>query len=196
MNNDNNSSSNNLDQPSTNLVNRPESPQEERKSNNWHFSAAITAIVLVALLLSVTVYLSLTPRQTTVNVGMPQSPSPTPSTISSTAAQIPPLYPAVQWESTESGKLVFRTRQNELIELEGYRIESVLLKTYPQDFIDYYKRELNIGGWIETAMAGSGISGDFYFYEKGGRYINFGVFIARDNSGKILGEYWAFVEHD
>lgn len=175
----------------------------------------IAVVLVVVLLVATGIYLSLTHRplaptipQTAISesvtpmpmMGRPEKQetlsfeSPVvsgPTASSSPVVELPELYPGVQWASTKTGSFVFKTRMGELIELDGCRIESVILKTYPDDFIAYYQRELTARGWKSTMMAGSGISGYFYGYEKDGRYITFGVFVSRSRS-----EYVAFVAHN
>jgi len=192
MDNDNSSSSNNSGQLSNNPVNQPANQTQERKTTNWRTLSVLLTVILVIILLIGIIYLRLSHPQSVTPTPPPSvSPTISPTSSPTTAKELPPLYSGVQWQSTKSGKLVFRTSQNELIELDGYRTESVLLKTYPQDFIDYYRQELTRMGWTETGVA-SGPNGESYWYNKNSKYIQFGISLVADTPI----QYSAFVEHN
>lgn len=195
MDNDDKKFSSNSSQPSSSTANLPETRTGEGKtiSSRSLLIVISTAIFLVTLLVG-GVYLGLayrkpTPKMDVARLTSPSTPTP--------AVELPPLYLGFKWQYTEKKvKGSSYTRKGDTIELDMYRADSETLAAYPTEFVTYYKQELTTREWIETAMAGSGVSGDFYFYEKNGHYINFGVFVARDNSGRVLNEYWAFVEHN
>ncbi|MFC1790044.1 hypothetical protein ACFLZP_01015 [Patescibacteria group bacterium] len=99
----------------------------------------------------------------------------TPFLTKSQKVDLPRLYPDIEWKTTESGKIVvYRLEPYGPIELEGFTTESGSLKKYPQAFFEYYKQQLEEDGWKLT-MATSGERGEFYGYEKNGRYVHFGV---------------------
>lgn len=121
-----------------------------------------------------------------------QSVVPASPASPSNLVDLPPLYPGLRWRAAEGRRTVFKTRTGQLIESESYVNESERLKTYPDDFVAYYKRELTVRGWVQTMEATSGISGYYYGYEQDGRYIMFGVFVF---GGHDQSRYQAFVEH-
>lgn len=191
MDNDDGMSINNSGQPSNSLVNQPaREVAEKKKVTDWRSLGVFSIVVFVVILLIGIVYLRLSyPQSVTPTPPSSASPAISPTSSLTTVEEFPPLYPHVQWESTESGRLIFRTPRNELVELEGYRIESVLLKTYPQDLIDYYKQEVIRRGWTETEVA-SGPNGESYGYNKDSQYIRFGLSLV----GGTPPQYHVFVE--
>lgn len=187
-------SSNHLSQPSGDSVNRQKNQAKNRKVTNWRALGA--AVILIVLLIGAGVYLSLTRHQSPPTV-TPQASIPTPTSVplpyvfSTSLIELPRLYPSIQWKATESSKIVFRTRKNELMELEGDRTESAILGTYPDDFFGYYQQELIRRGWSKTEFA-SGPNGEWHGYEKDKQYIRFGV---RGVRGGRLDQYQAVVEY-
>jgi len=113
------------------------------------------------------------------------------STSPTTAIELPKLYSGLQWSSTESGKFLFRTHANEVVERDGYIIKSVVLVSYPNNFLAYYEQLLDTQGWIQTDTA-DGPDGGWYGYEKNGYFISFGV---RAVSREPL-KYQAVVQHN
>ena len=78
----------------------------------------------------------------------------------------------------------------------GYDIESAPLKDKPDDFLEYYKRELAARGWQKTDSGGMA-DAEWHRYEKSGRYFNFGYYTALGVPGKVLpGGFRASVEHN
>lgn len=187
-------SSNHLSQTSGDQVNLSENQDENGKTKKWR--ALDAAIILIVLLVGVAFYLSLTRHQSPPTV-TPQTSIPTPTSVPlpsvfrTSLIELPRLYPSIQWKATESSKIVFRTRKNELMELEGDRTESTILGTYPDDFLGYYQQELIRTGWSETEFA-SGPNGEWHGYEKDKQYIRFGV---RGVRGERLDQYQAIVEN-
>jgi hypothetical protein len=60
-----------------------------------------------------------------------------------------------------------------VIKVEGHRIESLPLKTVPDDFYTYYERELQEKGWSLSEFA-DGPVGDRFGYERDGHYFAYG----------------------
>ena len=126
-------------------------------------------------------------RQASVSTG------PLPSTV----ADLPPLYPAVEWKATESAGFASYGPSGVPIALEkGFHIESVLLKTYPAEFMAYYRRELTARGWKVTG-SGQGPSAFLYTYAKNDCNINFGFHIVTTAGlSPVVVGYRPWVDHN
>lgn len=197
MNNDDRKFSDHSSEPRGGHVNLSENQDANRKTKNSRALLILFSLVLVVILLIGITYMGLSrPKSVTqtptIRTVERQSPPVT------TVLDIPPLYPGLKWKYTEKKvKDGSYTLKGGTLELEMYRADSEMLTRYPSDFINYYKHELEMDRWTLTANTQGGINGhDYFAYEKGGNYINFGVFTARNpGSNRILG-YFAFVEHN
>lgn len=106
-------------------------------------------------------------------------------------ADLPRLYPNIEWKPPEEREIAaYQDKPFGPVVVEGIHRESVVLSSYPADFIEYYKEELAKRGWTQTASTTGGI-GEIYSYEQNGRYVSFGVFSFRSRS-----EFRAFVGHN
>lgn len=125
------------------------------------------------------------------------SPSPTPTITS----DFPPLYPGVEWGEIKPGKYYFYNKENEILHLDGYRVEvevaeSETVDTDTQRFFKYYKDELETRGWIDTGSAG-GPEGELYQYEKADNYFTFGykaLFSGQGPDADVIG-YRLYIEY-
>lgn len=182
-----------MDKDNRNHLNQQ--PAEDKRVTKWRTLGVLSACIAITLLLSTIVYLLLTSRQLTPQIPTTAPISPqvtTPESITSTpAVDLPPLYPRIQWEATESGRTVFRTSSNQLIEQDSNITDSVILETYPKDFLTYYQEGLTRRDWNQNEYA-SGPNGEVYGYKKNNYYIRFGV---RAVVGGRLNKYQAFVEY-
>src|SRR5688500_11201780 len=98
---------------------------------------------------------------------------PTIVTSPVTAVEFPALYSEFRWSAAESGRFLFRTSANELVERDGYIIKSIEPVDYPKDFLVYYEQILVDQGWVQTDIAG-GADGERLGFEKDGYFISFG----------------------
>jgi len=113
-----------------------------------------------------------------------------PTTLSNSVADPPILYARVHWSTPERRNFFFIGLNSETAELEGYYVESTeALKTFPIDFLDYYRRELQARAWEETSVIGQG---EWNFYTKHGSHIVFGFRAMRSNPQT----YVVFVNYD
>ena len=88
------------------------------------------------------------------------------SSIQSRVSDLPDLYPGTQWTAPKSGEYPFVTQIGEGKILDGFGLESTALVDSPNDFLEYYRRELARGGWAFLEEA-SGPEGEVYDYAKG-----------------------------
>ncbi len=109
---------------------------------------------------------------------------------------LPTLFEGLTWESTQKRTLVF-TSGKRRVEQEGVYLESVILPEYPQDFINYYLKNLVSLGFTETLNV-TDTEGTTLSFEKTGLYLTYGVKYIYSGSGdkKKLTGYKAFVEHN
>lgn len=125
-------------------------------------------------------------------------PPPVPATPSSPASSVslPGLYANIQWEKNEKKVLLF-TSGKRRIEQEGIYLESVLVKEYPQEFINYYINELSGLGFKQT-LNSTDTNGTTITYAKDNAFFTFGIKYSYSGSGekKNLTGYKAFLEHN
>jgi hypothetical protein len=89
------------------------------------------------------------------------------------SGSVPELYPNIQWNSTELEEVGFLSRSGgKPVYLNSHRIDSKILESYPNEFFDYYKRELRARGWKEVVHT-KGSDAELCEYEANGRYIVF-----------------------
>lgn len=159
--------------------------------------AGLTPIVVVVLIgiLVVGGYLIYKLPRTSVAPLTPQAT--TSPTGSVTMADLPPLYPGLEWVSAQTMPLVFRTTMGKDIILQNaYHIESIPIKEKPEDFLQFYQKKLAAMGWQKTD-SGSIAGEEWYRYEKNGRYFNFGYYTALgDGTDNVVPGFRALVEHN
>ncbi|MDD5147176.1 MAG: hypothetical protein PHV63_01325 [Candidatus Daviesbacteria bacterium] len=127
---------------------------------------------------------------------LPVAPNPSSPSTPSNPSILPALFSGLTWELTQSKTLLF-TSGKRRIEQEGVYLESSQLETIPQDFIDYYTRELTNSGFKQTFNS-SDPNGTTITYAKDELYLTFGVKNIYSSSGdnkKLVG-YKAFIEHN
>lgn len=175
MNNDDRKFSNNFSQPSSEPANRQVNEVVANKRDpNWRTLGA--TMIVVVLLIGVASYISLTrhqpsptvtPRLLTPTRTLPVSPTP--------ESELPMLYPYLQWNPPEHGNFLFPIKNPPYsVELEGYYVKSAVTQTYPNDFLNYYQRELSARGWQQTEVA-DGPDGEWYEYQRGSRHFSTGI---------------------
>lgn len=104
-------------------------------------------------------------------------------------ADIPPLYPGITWEATQSGKFEFRDSQSNPIQLNGYSnqsvvlgpcsriqtsVEAIALNKIETELRHYYEQVLPVRGWQPYGGADSDAPmgfGSSWGYQKGDRYL-------------------------
>lgn len=111
------------------------------------------------------------------------SPSPTPNTSKilsevegpnpSDSSNLPKLYSNLTWEVTQSKTLTF-TSGKRRIEQEGVYLESSQVTEIPQDFLDYYTKELLNLGFKQT-LNSSEPNGTTITYSKNDLFLTFGI---------------------
>ncbi len=71
----------------------------------------------------------------------------------------PPLYPNVQWGDIQQGEYLFRNQDLTPIKKEGYYIETTQVYTSDtvDNFLKYYRDNLETSGWQLTGVAGGGV---------------------------------------
>ena len=167
-------SSNNLDEPSSNTANLPEGGLEEGRATRWRSLTIIYTAIFLVILLAGAVYLGLAYREPTAKMHMAR-PTSSPTRTPTPVTELPPPYPRLQWSSPEQGEFLFPLPSPPYaIELEGYYIQSVVTQVYPNDFLNYYQRELSARDWQQTDAAG-GPDGEWYNYQKASRHFSIGV---------------------
>ena len=121
------------------------------------------------------------------------SPSTIPTGVlnATDSADLPPLYPGIEWENAVQEKVLFHDENFNVIDLDGTSVISNPLDNYPFAFIEYYKNELEKMGWKQTSVAGApDIDGGFYEYKKSNKYFLFGVRKnVDDQEGRALIQY-------
>lgn len=117
------------------------------------------------------------------------SPTP-PNADPSTSADLPPLYPGVEWEEAVKGEFVFVDKNGEIVESNGTKIESKDFVSEPitSSFITYYKSELKRSHWIESDYA-SGPNGEVYSFTKGSKFTTVGYKPASNKKYSLYIEY-------
>lgn len=131
----------------------------------------------------------------TNQVALP-SPSPIDSDITTPNVELPKLYSAFQWDIVQKRTLIFTSGKRK-ITLEGVYLESIDIKDYPQDFINYYTQTLQGYGFKQT-LDSTTPDGKTFSYEKDGLYLTFGVKNVYSGTGdkRQLTDYRAFIEHN
>lgn len=114
----------------------------------------------------------------------PLSPNPSSAPVS---ADIPKLYSSITWETNQKKLLTF-TSGKRRIEEEGIYLQSGLLSSFPQDFLDYYIKALKADSWKQT-LESSTPNEKIVSFEKDGLYLTVGV-------ETIPKGYKAFLEHN
>lgn len=125
------------------------------------------------------------------------SPSnPSPPSNSSSGIELPELYPALSWQTTQKRVLIFTSGKRK-IEQEGVYLESAQVTDFPQDFINYYINGFKDIGFKETlnSISPDGIT---ITYAKDDLFLTFGTKNVYSGSGdkKQLTGYKAFIEHN
>ena len=98
---------------------------------------------------------------------------------------------------TDQKKLLLFTSGKRRIEQEGVYLESAQVPDFPQDFIDYYTKELTNAGFKQTLNSSEPI-GTTITFAKDDLFLTFGVknvFQGTGENKKISG-YKAFIEHN
>lgn len=91
-------------------------------------------------------------------------------------ALLPPLYPGLEWEATESGEFEFSNSDGDVVRRTGYSIKSRITKERPDAVVDYYASELQKLGWQENLAADAfGPGGGIYGYYRGDGYLEVGI---------------------
>ena len=143
-----------------------------------------------------------TPFDTDSNISpIPNPPStdsssnPEPADLNTTT-QLPKLYSGFQWETDQKKTLLF-TSGKRRIEQEGVYLESASLTEFPQEFINYYTKELTSSSFKQTLNSISA-AGTTITYAKDDIFFTFGVENVYKGSGdsKTLSSYKAFLEHN
>lgn len=126
--------------------------------------------------------------------------SPTPTTkVQSPQSEndIPPLYPGVEWGKPVKGTYFFTSENRNILELEGHRLTSTQIKSFPQEFINYYHQKLSTSNWEMVDSAG-GPEGELFEYIKQNKHFTFGYTALSNSPGvdrKITG-YQLYVEYN
>lgn len=109
---------------------------------------------------------------------------------------LPKLYPGLSWTSAQKKILLF-TSGKRRIEVEGYRVESSPIPSFPQDFLNYYIEELNNQDFKQT-LSSIDPDGLTVTYSKDDLFLTFGIKNIYKGSGdkKQLTGYAAFLEHN
>jgi hypothetical protein len=151
------------------------------------------AISFVVIAIGSTIWLlrlnnRLTPiPDTQENVGIRISTSTISPVV--TGPDLPPLYPGVKWGEVEERKgIVFRSQENELIELDGHHVESTKLINYPSELLNYYQQEFNQLGWVKSWVA-DGPGSESYGYENKGQYFQLSVQAASPSGYRVFIEF-------
>lgn len=121
---------------------------------------------------------------------------PTISNPATSGAELPDLYPNLQWETTQKRVLIFTSGKRK-IEQEGVYLESSQVNFFPQEFINYYIQELKNKGFKET-LNSVNPDGITITYAKDDLFLTFGTKNKYSSSGdkKQLIGYTAFIEHN
>lgn len=133
------------------------------------------------------------------NLLVSPNPPTSPNTLTipdSESAQLPKLYPNLQWTSSQKRVLVFTSGKRK-IDIEGYHLESSLVNIFPQDFINYYIGELKNNDFKET-LNSIDPEGIIITYAKNELFLTFGIKNIYKGSGdkKQVAGFIAFVEHN
>ncbi|GEM_PF-2424810 len=152
---------------------------------------AIALVAAIAGVVAVALYKAPETPKVTEN-----TPAPTTTTTNSDQ-DIPPLYPKLDWGTTQKGNYLFTDKNDEILEREGFRIEAASSNDLTQFFFEYYKNKLSNEGWTETLSAG-GPEGEMYSYQKSEKFINVGVDFNPDQSGpdRPIISYKYFIEYN
>ena len=97
----------------------------------------------------------------------------------------------VSWRESAPQEIIVRTGANTLIEIDGYRRESLPFAGEPAVVLNYYRNQLAAGGWKETWSA-EGPDGEMYGYENGNHYVQIGVKIISSSPNRFV----VFYEHN
>lgn len=129
-------------------------------------------------------------------------PTPTPKVspdsfeVSPPDPGLPELFPSLDWQTTQKRTLIFTSGKRK-IEQDGVYLESALVSTFPQDFINYYLAALKEGNFKET-LNSINPEGVTITYAQDNLFLTFGIKNKYTGSGdkrKLTG-YSAFIEHN
>lgn len=123
------------------------------------------------------------------------TPNP-PNTPNNPDVNLPKLYSKIPWDLEEEKTLVF-TSGKRRVDMQGVHLESVQVADFPQDFLDYYTKELTNLNFTKT-LNSKNSDGITQSYENNGKYFTFGAKFIFSGSGdkKELVGYKAFIEHN
>lgn len=121
---------------------------------------------------------------------------PAPTTSASLISDIPPLYPGLDWEATESGEFEFTNELGNKLILSGFYSRVTNLNLSPDDFIGYYSEILEISGWQENLnVASTGLGGGYFGYYKGNKYFEYGIFPSSGEPDNDFETYMAEIKY-
>ncbi len=126
-----------------------------------------------------------------LDISVPEISVPTLS-----SAELPELYPVLDWQTTQKKVLIFTSGKRK-IEQEGVYLESSQINSFPQDFINYYIQELKNKGFKET-LNSINPDGITVTYAKDDLFFTFGTknkYSGSVNNKQLVG-YAAFIEHN
>lgn len=111
-------------------------------------------------------------------------------------SELPKLYSEIRWETATKKALLFTSGKRRITQ-EGLYLESLELKSFPEEFINYYTQALQSTGFAQT-LSSQTPDGVQYSFEKSGLFFTFGVKNIYLGSGdkKQLSGYKAYLEHN
>ena|SRR3990167_8118737 len=123
------------------------------------------------------------------------SPSTIPTGVLNTtdSADLPPLYPGIEWEATSEGIIMIGKQNGEILNAQGFitRSKGGYSGITINEFFNYYREELSKRGWLES-LSTSGDDGDTAGYEKNNKHIT----ISSKSFGDVGSGVALFVEFD
>ncbi len=108
----------------------------------------------------------------------------------SNSADLPPLYPGVEWEATKSGEIPFRDKSNNLLKLVGSSTEGKIRVDTSKAFVEYYNSWFGSKQWKQLEYAGEPPTEIYEYGNSSDKYFRFGI------QQKDGGTYKAFVEYN
>lgn len=86
---------------------------------------------------------------------------------------IPNVYTGFIWETNQKKTILF-TSGKKRINVEGTRLESITLKEYPTEFMNYYAQQLTANSWKQTLNSTSPDE-NIISFERDGSYLTAGI---------------------